>query len=51
MNFSENIKDLGLLSELAYLKLEDSFFSDGNYSKININLFFSLVPNVHVGNT
>jgi hypothetical protein len=27
MNFSENIKDLGLLSELAYLKLENYEFS------------------------
>jgi len=28
MNFSENIKNLGLLSELAYLKLEDEFFKE-----------------------
>lgn len=28
MNFSENIKDFGLLSELAYLKLEDEFFKE-----------------------
>lgn len=40
MNFSENIKDLGLLSELAYLKLEDSYFSDEDYSYIKIDDFF-----------
>lgn len=40
MNFSENIKDLGLLSELAYLKLEDSYFNDGVYSLDNIDSFF-----------
>ena len=40
MNFSEDIKNLGLLSELAYLKLENDFFKDQKFSKDNINSFF-----------
>ena len=40
MNFSENIKDFGLLSELAYLKLEDEFFKEGIYTKSFIENFF-----------
>ena len=46
MNFSENIKALGLLSELAYLKLEDDFFSDKDYSYIKIDDFFKSKINI-----
>lgn len=33
MEISKNVQDLGLLSELAYLKLEHEYFSDKDYSK------------------
>lgn len=40
MEISKKIKDLGLLAELAYLKLEHEFFSDKDYSYIKIDDFF-----------
>ncbi len=40
MNFTEDIKELGLLSELAYLRLEDEYFKNKSYSKDSIELFF-----------
>lgn len=39
MNFSKNIKDLGLLSELAYLRLEDEYFKNKTYSYDDIDSF------------
>ena len=42
MEISKNVQDLGLLSELAYLKLEHEYFSDKDYSKENIERFLEL---------
>ena len=36
MEISKNVQDLGLLSELSYLKLEHEYFDDKNYSRENI---------------
>ena len=36
MEISKNVQDLGLLSELSYLKLEHKYFDDKNYSRENI---------------
>ena len=37
---TNKILDTALLSELAYLKLENEYFKDKNYSLDNINKFF-----------
>ena len=41
MELTNKILDTALLSELAYLKLENEYFKDKNYSLDNINKFFN----------